>query len=126
MVAYTPTSYTLDRGVQFEAFIELIRLARADSLQIILLDVPASEVYLGQLERNIGDEIRKLYREIEKETGMRIVQIVLTEADCPRIEDCFIDYGHMNIQGSKIYTRLLLERLGIPCLSENIAGATGD
>lgn len=126
IIAYTPLSYTYDRGVQFEAFTELIRLARADSLQIILLDVPASEEYLGQLERNIGDEIRKLYRQIEQETGMDIVQIALTEADCPQIEDCFVDYGHMNVNGSKIYTRLLLERLGIPCLSEHVLGAATD
>jgi hypothetical protein len=113
IVAYAPKNYAFARGVQFEAFTKLVRLAREDSLRIVLLEAPATDVYLDQLERNNGSEIRKLYDEIEKVAGTSIIQISPTEDDCPRIEDCYIDYGHMNANGSKIYTRLFLERLSI-------------
>ena len=119
IVAQATTNYTFAKGVQFEAFTQLVGLAEEDSLKIILLETPATDVYLDQLYLNIGDEIHRLYDAIELETGIGIIQIALPEDDCPRVEDCFFDYGHMNANGSKIYTRLLLERLGIPSLPEN-------
>ena len=102
------SDYTFTKGIQFEAFLELIRMARDDSLDIILLDAPASDVYLRNLNIYKGDEIGKLNGAIENETGISIIRIGLTEDDCPTIDDCFIDYGHLNPNGSKIYSRLFL------------------
>ena len=86
-------------------------MAQDDSLDVILLDAPASNVYLRHLNRYHGDEIGKLNGAIESETGIGIIRIRMPEDDCPTIDDCFIDYGHLNAKGSKIYSRLFLEHL---------------
>lgn len=114
IVAGAATNYIFAKGIQFEAFAELVRIAKEDSLNIILLDAPATNVYLDQVGINIGDEVHKLYDAIEKESGTSIIQIRLTSSDCPTIGDCFIDYGHMNANGSRIYSGLLVEHLDKP------------
>ena len=111
IIGYTAKDYTFFKGLQFEAFTELVRMAQHDSLNIVLLDAPASDIYLDQLSINIGDENQRLYAAIQRETGLGIIRIRLTEEDCNTLDSCFIDYGHMNASGSKIYSRKLLDRL---------------
>jgi hypothetical protein len=91
--------------------LELIALARADGLDVVVVQMPLRDAYVEQAQRRYPDALRQ-YAELLGSLGPEVAVWRYDRASSLGIQDrWFYDYGHMTTRGAEVMTRALGERL---------------
>jgi hypothetical protein len=91
--------------------VELIALARADGLDVVVVQMPLRDAYVEQAQRRYPDALRQ-YAEVLGSLGPGVAVWRYDRASSLGIQErWFYDYGHMTTRGAEVMTRALGERL---------------
>ncbi|MEX0761079.1 MAG: hypothetical protein WD208_10025 [Dehalococcoidia bacterium] len=96
--------YRFVEGVQFHAYEMLIELARQDGLRLALITLPQSELWLREYYATLGPEAERWEAAVEEVAGVPVETVQFPRDQCRAMDDCYIDYGHMNERGAAIYS----------------------
>jgi len=110
--AYTDTlDYSFYNGVHLNSFRKLMTLAKKRDIDILLVQFPVTDLYYNQITEHAGPEIEKLFGAVEEMADQRIDIVEMPTTDCLTIDSCYLDYGHMNPNGSVIYSTALAQHI---------------
>jgi hypothetical protein len=101
--------YSYFDGVNMNAFEQLVRSAADRDAEVLLLQYPVTDLYIGRAQKMAGAELDKFYSAVADIADIPVNRVGFTLDDCPTTETCYTDYGHMNEAGSAIYSKRLAD-----------------
>lgn len=96
---------------EISAFYEMIQLCKDNNIEPILITVPYLSEYQNTLQQNdpaLFDNFHELVSEIQASTGVRYYDYSADERFSSRY-DLFINTDHLNREGARQFTNILIE-----------------
>ena len=90
--------------MQLHALRELIILANSNGTDVILIDAPLGPVYRSMVQGQFPREDTYWRDQIEQQTGLNVIRLPITSAQCSDWTQCFVDDGHLNHRGAEAYS----------------------
>jgi hypothetical protein len=96
---------------QVNAITELVDLARADGLRVILISPPINDGFRELVAENYASFDRQWRERITSEIDQEIIEVEIFDSRCDDWRDCFYDYGHTNALGAESYSLAMADYL---------------
>jgi hypothetical protein len=99
---------------QLDAMAELLDLARADGLSLVINTPPLNDGFNEIVERNYASFDELWRASVTEKSNISIASLELTSPECEDWKNCFADIGHVNQFGASDFSIALAKYLGVP------------